>query len=324
MRIVQADALSSFDDYHIVEGPLPTPGPGQVRIAVRACGVGYVEALTALGGYQVQPKLPNTPGGEIAGVIDAVGESVGDAWVGQRVMAQVGGGFVEYALAPAAAVTPIPEGVSLEQAATFRVNYQTALHGLRDRANLKPADRLLVIGAAGGVGVAAVQVGKALGAFVIAACSTPEKRDFALANGADAAIDTEPPGWRDRLKALTGGKGVDVVFDPVCGPLFEAAFRSLAWGGRHLVVGFVGGPIPALPSNLTLMKGAALVGVDIRQAGIFEPEHLRDNARDLGAWLADGRLSPPVGRLFPFEAFREALAFARSGTGLGKAVLTIP
>jgi NADPH2:quinone reductase len=159
---------------------------------------------------------------------------------------------------------------------------------------------------------------------VIAACSTPEKRNFVLANGADAAIDTEPLGWRDRLKALTGGKGVDVVFDPVCGPLFEAAFRSLAWGGRHLVVGFVGGPIPALPSNLTLMKGAALVGVDIRQAGIFEPEHLSANARDLGAWLADGRISPPVGRLFPFEAFREALAFARTGTGLGKAVLTIP
>ena len=323
MRIVQANALDSLDDYRIVEAPIPTPGPGQVRIRVKACGVGYVEALTALGGYQVKPPLPNTPGGEVAGLVDAMGKGVSAVQLGDRVMTYVGGGFAEYALAAAAGLTPIPELASFEEAAIFRVNYQTAIHGLRDRAQVAPGERLLVFGAAGGVGVAAVQVGRALGAEVIAACSSPEKRAFALAHGAQAAIDTEADGWRDRLKALTSGKGIDVVYDPVCGPLFEAAFRSLTWRGRHLVVGFVGGPIPALPANLTLMKGAALVGVDIRQAGIFEAERMRANSAELLQWLADGRIRPPVGRVFPFEQFREALAFARTGTGLGKAVLSI-
>ena len=142
-----------------------------------------------------------------------------------------------------------------------------------------------------------------------------------MQHGADATIDTKEDGWRDRLKELTGGKGVDVVYDPVCGPLFQAAFRSLVWNGRHLVVGFVGGTIPALPANLSLMKGAAMVGVDIRQAGLFEPEQMRVNADQLRRWFADGTVTPPVGRVFAFDQFREALAFAKTGTGLGKAVL---
>jgi NADPH2:quinone reductase len=323
MRIVQAHALDSLDDYRMVEAPMPDPGPGQVRVRIKACGVGYVEALTALGGYQVKPPLPNTPGGEIAGVVDAVGEGIGDWAPGERVMTHVAGGFAEYAVAPAAALARLPQRVSFEEAAVFRVNYQTAMHGLRDRGQIAPGERLLVFGAAGGVGLAAVQVGRVLGADVIAACSTPEKREFALTQGAQSAIDTQAEGWRDRLKALTGGKGVDVIYDPVCGPLFEAAFRSLAWRGRHLVVGFVGGPIPALPSNLSLMKGASLIGVDIRQAGLFEPERMRANSAQLMQWLAEGRITPPVGRVFAFEQFREALAFAKTGTGLGKAVLTI-
>jgi NADPH2:quinone reductase len=321
MRIIQADALDSLDDYRIVEVATPSPAPGQVRIKVRACGVGYVDALTALGGYQVKPRLPNTPGSEVAGVVDVVGEGVSERFVGERVAA--GGGFCEFLLAPSAQVTPIPDRLSFEQAAISRVDYATAQHGLKDRGRLAVAERLLVFGAAGGVGSAAVQVGRALGAYVIAAASTPEKRTFALQNGADAAIDTQEDGWRDRLKALTDGKGIDVIYDPVCGPLFQAAFRSLAWNGRHLVVGFVGGPIPALPANLSLMKGAALVGVDIRQAGIFEPQSLRANSDQLRQWFADGSIVPQIGRVFPFEQFREALAFARTGTGLGKAVLSL-
>ena len=172
--------------------------------------------------------------------------------------------------------------MSLAQAAGFRINYITALHGLRDRAGLRAGERLLVLGAAGGVGMAAVQVGKRLGATVIAAASSEEKHAFALAHGADVAIDTEVDGWRDRLsrQAECGGAGPDIVFDPVCGPLFEPAFRSLGWGGRHLVVGFAGGPIPALPSNLPLMKGAALVGVDVRQFQIFP----RPSGPCVGAW----------------------------------------
>jgi NADPH2:quinone reductase len=321
MRIIQADALDSLDDYRVIGAPTPSPGPGQVRIKVKACGVGYVDALTALGGYQVKPRLPNTPGSEVAGVIDAVGEGVTERSVGERVTA--GGGFAEYLLAPAGHVAPIPDRLSFEQAAVSRVDYATALHGLKDRGRLAPGERLLVFGAAGGVGSAAVQVGRAMGGYVIAACSTPEKRAFALQNGANAAIDTQEEGWRDRLKELTGGKGLDVIYDPVCGPLFQPAFRSLAWNGRHLVVGFVGGPIPALPANLSLMKGAAMVGVDIRQAGIFEPEAMGANAEQLRRWFADGTVTPPVGRVFRFDEFREALAFARTGAGLGKAVLTI-
>lgn len=288
---------------------------------MKACGVGYVDALTAVGGYQVKPRLPNTPGSEAAGVIDAIGEGVTDRSVGERVT--TGGGFAEFLLAPVANIAPIPDRLSVEQAAVSRVDYATAVHGLKDRGRLAPGERLLVFGAAGGVGSAAVQVGRALGGYVIAACSTPEKRAFAMQHGADATIDTQEEGWRDRLKELTGGKGLDVIYDPVCGPLFQAAFRSLAWNGRHLVVGFVGGPIPALPSNLSLMKGAALVGVDIRQAGIFQPDALRANADQLRQWFADGTITPPVGRVFRFDQFREALAFARTGAGLGKAVLTV-
>jgi NADPH2:quinone reductase len=180
-----------------------------------------------------------------------------------------------------------------------------------------------VLGAAGGVGLAAVQIGKLLGARVVAVASTPEKRALAARHGADATLDREPEGWRERLKAAADGS-IDVVFDPVCGPLFQLAFRSLAWGGRHLVVGFVGGPIPALPANLPLMKGAALVGVDVRQfAQVFEADKAKAQIDELLGWVADGRLVPPVGRVLPFAGHREALALAFSGQAAGKTVLAI-
>jgi len=325
MRAIQAGDLDSIDSYRTVELADPEPREGEVRIRVAACGVGYVDALVALGRYQVKPPLPHVPGSEIAGVVEALGAGVSGLAVGDRVLAMSrGGGFAQLAVAPAAATARLPEAMGFPQAAGFRVNYLTALHGLRDRAGLKAGERLLVFGAAGGVGAAAVQVGLALGAQVIAAGSTPAKRDFAQQLGAQAAIDVEADGWRDRLKALTGGAGVDVVFDPVCGPLFEPAFRSLAWGGRHLVVGFAGGEgIPALPSNLPLMKGAALVGVDVRQFQLFEAERARAQLSELLDWVGAGRLSPPVGRVFGFEAAREALTYALSGQGLGKTVLEL-
>jgi NADPH2:quinone reductase len=323
MKALRAERLESIDDYRIVDLPTPEPAAGQVRVKIAACGVGYADSLIALGRYQVKPPLPHIPGGEIAGTVEALGEGVAGLTLGQRVMAQVGGGFAEYALATAATAVPIPDALSFEQAAGFRVNYLTAIHGLADRAAIQPGERLLVMGAAGGVGVAALQVGRALGAEVIACASSADKRAFALANGASAAIDTAAEGWRDRLKAITGGKGPDVVYDPVCGPLFELAFRSLAWRGRHLVVGFVGGPIPALPANLPLMKGAALIGVDVRQFPIFEAPRAGEHLTTLLAWAAEGRIDPPVGRAFPLEAAREALTFALSGQGAGKTVLTL-
>ena len=325
MRAIRAEDLTSIDSYRAVDAPSPEPREGEVLLEVAACGVGYVDALVALGRYQVKPALPHTPGSEVAGVIAALGPGVTGLAVGERVLALArGGGFAELAAAPAATVMAIPPAMSFAQAAGFRINYLTALHGLRDRANLAAGERLLVLGAAGGVGAAAVQVGLAMGARVIAAGSSPAKRDFASGLGAQGVIDVDPEGWRDRLKALTGGAGVDVVFDPVCGPLFEPAFRSLAWGGRHLVVGFAGGQgIPALPSNLPLMKGAALTGVDVRQFLLFEPARAAAQLTELLAWVGEGRLAPPVGHTFGFDEAREALTFALSGQGTGKTVLEI-
>jgi NADPH2:quinone reductase len=323
MRALQAQALDSIDDYREVDLPTPQPGPGQVRLRVRACGVGYVDALVSLGRYQVKPALPHVPGGEVAGVIDALGDGVVGHAVGDRVMAQVAGGFAEFALAPAASLVKLPDALDFAAASGLRINYLTAIHGLRQRARLQPGERLLVLGAAGGVGTAAVQIGALLGAEVVAAASTETKRAFALEHGARLALDTSAEGWRDRLKAATGGRGPDVIFDPVCGPLFEPAFRSLAWGGRHLVVGFAGGPIPALPANLPLMKGAGLIGVDVRQFLLYEAERAKADLDDLMAWIAAGKLSPGVGRTFEFSEARNALEYALSGHGAGKTVLLI-
>lgn len=323
MKAVVAETLESLDSYQLKDVTTPAPRAGQVLLRIAACGVGYVDSLVALGRYQVKPPLPHTPGREIAGWVERVGDGVTGLSPGDRVMAMAGGGFAEYAVAPAAMVIGIPDSLSLPAAASLPLNYLTALHGLKDRGAVAAGETVLVFGAAGGVGSAAVQVSKALGAKVIAAASTDEKRAFALAQGADEVIDTTPEGWRDRLKALTGGKGPNVVFDPVCGPLFEPAFRSLAWRGRHLVVGFVGGPIPALPSNLTLMKGAALMGVDVRQYLEYETGRAIGDLRLLAGWAGEGKILPPVGALYPFDRFGEAMVAALSGKGTGKVVLEI-
>jgi NADPH2:quinone reductase len=323
VKQIQAESLDSIEDYRLIEAPTPEPGPGEVLVRVAACGVGYVDALVALGRYQVKPPLPHTPGQEASGWVEKMGREVEGLAPGDRVMASVRGGMAEFALAPAASVVRLPGAMEFAQAAAFRINYLTALHGLRDRAALKSGEQLLVLGAAGGVGAAAVQVGKILGARVIGVGSTEEKRAFAREIGAEATIDTAAEGWRDRLKAACGGKGPDVVFDPVCGPLFEPAFRSLVWGGRHLVVGFAGGPIPALPVNLPLMKGAALVGVDVRQFLLFEAERANAQLAELLGWVADGMLTPPVGRRFSLAAAPEALAYALSGAGMGKTVVEV-
>ncbi len=324
MRVVRAEVISSVEDYKLVEIPVPQAKAGQVLVKVHACGMGYVDALVALGGYQVKPQTPYTPGLEIGGVVEAVGQGITHLNVGDRVMASAfGGGLAEYAIAASASVWRIPDAMSFTQAAGFRTNYVTALHGLKDRARLKSGERVLVFGAAGGVGIAAVQLASLMGAKVIAAASTEEKRAFAKEHGANHVIDVEPDGWRDRLKAICEGKGPDVIFDPVCGPLFEAAFRSQNWNGRHLVVGFVGGPIPKLPVNLSLMKGASLIGVDVRQFFLFEQERAQAHVKQLLDWAEQGLLSPPVGRRYPFAAFAEAMKFALSGKGWGKTIIEL-
>jgi NADPH2:quinone reductase len=231
--------------------------------------------------------------------------------------------FAEYLCVPAATLMPLPAVLSPEAGAAFLVNYQTAAHALIQRAELRAGETLLVLGAAGGTGSAAVQVGKYLGARVIAAASSPEKRAFALAAGADLALDYSLPDWREALKRLCAGGGVDVIFDPVGGELFEPAFRSLAWGGRHLVIGFTGGAIPRLPANLALLKGASLVGVDLRQAAGRDPAMNAANTRRLLGWVEEGSLRPPAGPVFDFADFRGALDAAFSGKSLGKVVLRI-
>ena len=310
MKAIQTADLSSIDNYALVDQPAPQPGEGEVRIRVAACGVGFVDALVALGRYQVKPSLPHVPGAEIGGLVDALGPGVTGFAIGERVLAQVRGGFAEYAIAP-------------ERSVSFRVNYGTALHGLRDRAALKAGETLVVIGAAGGVGLAAVQVGRLLGANVIGVASTEQKRAVVEEAGAGATLDRVAEGWRERLKAVSPN-GVDVVFDPVSGPLLQPAFRSLGWGGRYLIVGFAGGDIPALPVNLPLLKGAALIGVDYRQFGaVFEADAAARELEELLAWVAKGELNVPVGRTFPFGEYREALEYALSGDGTGKTILVV-
>lgn len=324
MKQVRAEKIDSVEDYRLIDVPEPVPGPAEVLIKVKACAMGYVDALVALGGYQVKPPVPFTPGQEFAGVVAAIGSGVTGLAVGDRVLANgFGGGLAEQVALPAAMVTRIPDALGFAEAAGFKINYLTALHGLMDRAFLQPGERLLVMGAAGGVGSAAVQVGRLLGAEVIAVASTPEKRAFVAGLGAVQVLDTEAEGWRERVKAACGGKGPDVVFDPVAGPLFETAFRSLAWRGRHLVVGFTGGPIPKLPINLSLMKGAALVGVDVRQFMLFEPALAARHLDQLFDWAAQGALVPPLGRQFALADFAEAMRFAMSGKGVGKAIVTM-
>ncbi|MCC5856707.1 MAG: NADPH:quinone oxidoreductase family protein [Ectothiorhodospiraceae bacterium] len=323
MKAVQADNLDALDAYRVVDLPTPAPGDGQVRIRVAYCSIGYVDALIALGRYQTKPALPHVPGSEVAGVIDSIGPGVTGLRPGMRVLASVQGGFAQYAAAEAKDVKVLPDGMTLPQAAVFRGNYLTAMHGLMDRGSLESGETVLVMGAAGGTGLAAVDVGRALGARVIAVASTEEKRTAAREAGAAAVLDREPDGWRERLRELAP-HGIDVVYDPVCGPLMEPAFRSLKWRGRYLVIGFAHGDIPALRLNLPLLKGAALIGVDTRQFGqILEPDAADDMIDRLLSWVSAGKLRPPIGRRFGFDRHTEALAFALSGKAIGKSLLVI-
>lgn len=321
MQAIASNSLEGFESYGPVVVPDVAPGPADVRIRVEAVGLGYVDALIARGGYQVKPDLPHIPGVEVAGTVDAIGADVVGWAVGDRVLAMTRAGLADAAVAPAAACHRVPDGISLEQAAAFPLNHLTALHGLADRGRLQAGETLLVFGAAGGVGLAAISVGKLMGATVIAAASTPDKRALALQHGADLAIDVAVEGWRDRLAEVLAGRRLDVVFDPVMGPLFEPAFRSLGWSGRHLVVGFVGGPIPALRGNLPLMKGAGLIGVDVRQFQLFEPQHAAQHLGSLVGWLAEGRIKPPPVHVYPWDAAPEALAEAFKGSLRGKVIL---
>lgn len=320
-RAVIAEELGPPDNYALVAHDPGEPKPSQVRIAIKAAGISFVDVLTAAGGHQVKPPVPFIPGSECAGIVEAIGAEVKDLSVGDRVVASGWGGlFADAANLPARMVRRMPAALSFEEAAVFPVSYATAWHALVDRATLQAGETLLVLGAGGATGYAAVQIGKHLGARVIASASGEAKRALAVAGGADVAIDARGEDWRGAVKAANEGKGVDVVFDPIGGDATEPAFRSLAWNGRHLVIGFPAG-IAALRTNLPLLKGASLIGVDVRQFGIFEPGKSEANRDTIFALAARGKLRPAIARTYPLADFRAAMADAAAGRGAGRIVL---
>ncbi|MBR0963952.1 NADPH:quinone oxidoreductase family protein [Bradyrhizobium diazoefficiens] len=324
MKAVVVEQYAPIDQIELKDVSSPRIEPGQLRIKVEAAGIGFVDGLKIQGLYQTKDPLPFIPGTEFAGVVaEAPGEPAGYR-PGMRVMGMTrSGALAEEIVVKPEALYPLPDGVAAEVAASFRANYLTALYALSARAAIVAGEHLLVLGAAGGTGTAAVQIGKLLGARVIAAASTPEKREFARAHGADAVIDYTQAGWRDELKELTKGHGADVIFDPVGGDISVQAFRSIAWRGRHLVVGFAGGAIPALPFNLPLLKGGALLGVDLAQIPVREPEIQQRLMARLIGWLAEGKMKPAIGRVFALQDFREAFRTMQTRAALGKMVVRI-
>ena len=322
MRAVLCSAFDQPETLAVDTVADPASAADHVVIAVHAAGVNFPDALMVMGQYQVRPPLPFIPGGEAAGVIVEVGFGLNHLHVGQRVVAFTRtGAFAERLSAPASAVTPIPDALSFEIAATLPLAFGTAMHALIDRARLAPGDTLLVLGASGGVGLAAVMIGKALGARVIAAASTDDKLALCRAHGADEVINYTTESLRDRLKALTNGLGPDVICDPVGGDVTEPAFRSIAWGGRYLVIGFAGGAIPSLPLNLPLLKGASVVGVFW---GAFEQREPAANARHLAQlmqWAVDGTIVPVVSARYPLAQSAEALRAMLDRRVVGKVVV---
>jgi NADPH2:quinone reductase len=304
------------------ELPTPIPQAGQVLIRIEAASLNFPDLLIVQNKYQMKPDLPFVPGSEYAGVIEAVGEGVTHLKVGQSVACLSGtGGFGTHTLAPAKLCMPLPPGFPAVDAAAFIMIYATSHHALIDRAALKAGETVLVLGAAGGVGTAAIQIAKAAGARVIAAASTDEKCALCKSLGADETINYTTQNMREVLKALTEGKGPDVIYDPVGGDFAEPAFRSIAWRGRYLVVGFAAGPIPALPFNLALLKGASIVGVFWGDFARREPQANAAMMAELAQWYAQGKVKPVIDRTMPMSDLKAAYAHMGSRGVMGKLVM---
>ncbi|MBS0446935.1 MAG: NADPH:quinone oxidoreductase family protein [Proteobacteria bacterium] len=307
------------------ELPTPAPKAGEVRVAIRAASLNFPDILIVQNKYQMKPPLPFVPGSEFAGIVEAVGVGVTHVQPGDAVAAFGGtGGFATHACPSASAVMPLPAGFDFVDAAAFVLTYGTTHHALMDRGALKAGETVLVLGAAGGVGTAAIQVAKAAGARVIAAASSDEKCALCREIGADATINYATGQLRDELKTLTGGKGPDIVYDPVGGDLAEPAFRSIAWRGRYLVIGFAQGAIPSLPLNLPLLKGASLVGVFWGDFVRREPQANAAMMAELARLYAAGKVKPVIDRQMPMSALKEAYARMGSRQVRGKLVLTNP
>ena len=307
-----------FEEHSL--GPV---GPDQVLINMKAAGVNFPDVLIIQNKYQFKPDLPFSPGSEMAGIVAQVGADVKHVKVGDRVMASTGhGAFAEQVLVAANKVLPMPAEMDFDTAAAFTLTYGTSYHGLKDRGDLKAGETLLVLGAAGGVGLAAIEIGKALGAKVIAAASSAEKLAVCKEHGADEFINYSSEDFRERLKAITGGKGPDVIYDPVGGPLAEQAFRSIGWRGRYLVIGFANGEIPKLPFNLMLLKGAAVVGVFWGDYTKREPQQNLADIQIMLGWMREGKIKPHISGRYPLAQGAQALNDMMNRKVMGKVVVT--
>ena len=302
----------------------PSVGEHDVLIDVKAAGLNFPDVLMIQGKYQMQPDMPFIPGGECAGVVEAVGDKVSRFKVGDKVLSAGGSGaFCQKIAVHELGAFPMPDGLSFEQAAGVSITYFTSYYALKQRANLQPGETLLVLGAAGGVGTSAIELGKHMGAKVIAAASTDEKLEVCKKLGADEVINYSEANLKDAIKELTGGKGVDVVYDPVGGDYSEPAIRGMAWKGRYLVIGFASGPIPKIALNLTLLKGCSLVGVFWGRFAGEEPEVNLKNIEELWALFASGKISPVVTDSFPVEQYEEAFNCMMERRARGKVIITM-
>lgn len=324
MKAVLCKAYGPPEDLVIEDVPAPACGPGQVRIGVHAVGINFPDCLMIEGKYQFKPEFPFSPGGELSGEILELGEGVTGLSVGDRVIAGGGhGGLAEEVVVSATGLRSVPMGMSMSQAAAWSTTYGTSYHALKQRGALQPGETLLVLGAGGGVGLAAVELGKAMGARVLAAASSEAKREAAKAAGADEVIDYSDGELKEKVKALTDGRGADVIYDPVGGDFFDQCMRCINWKGRVLVVGFVGGEIPRVPINLILLKGCQVVGVFYGAFTGREPAENAQNWRELANLWEAGKIAPLVSREFAFEEHAAALRCLSEREAIGKVIVRV-
>ena len=322
MRAVLCKAYGPPSSLVLEDVPSPEPRPDQAIVSVKAAGVNFPDTLIIQGKYQLKPPFPFSPGSEVAGIIMRTGSNVTDFKIGDFVMASVGyGGFAEEVVAAVDQLVPIPDGMDFVPASSFLLTYGTSLYALKDRGELKTGETLLVLGAGGGVGIAAIEIGKVLGARVIAAASSEDKLALCREHGADEIVNYGTEDLRERLRSMTSDRGVDVIYDPVGGPYSEPALRSMAWGGRFLVIGFASGEIPRIPLNLPLLKGCNIIGV---YWGAFlkrDKRRTRGHLGELVALYATGKLRPAITRTYPLERVPEALTELMERRVKGKIVI---
>ncbi len=324
MKAVLCRQFGPPESLELAEVDALSAGKGQVVVSVKACGVSFPDTLIIQGKYQFKPDLPFSPGSEVAGTVKEMGPGVEGVRVGDRVIAFTGwGGFAEEVVADVSKIIPIPDHMDFVTASVFTMNYGTTHFALRDRGQLQPGETLLVLGAAGGVGLAAVELGKIMGARVIAAASTDEKLEVCRQYGADDTINYTTEDLREKIKTLTRGNGVDVVFDPVGGSFAETALRGMAWRGRYLVIGFAAGDIPRIPLNLALLKGCAIVGVFWGSFTAREPQHNAEYLSELLSWYVEGKLKPHISATYTLEHAAEALNDVLQRRVKGKVVLQV-